>query len=633
MWSARMNKQKSNSKILNRIIIWINKVSYLSLSTKLIIAYITIIAIPLFSFAIIAFKNLETSAKKDLINKNVYQLELETININRNIEAMERVAQMAISNKELMEYVTIRKELDVEHLIEFNETTYKEILKLQYNNPSISDINIFTNNKNVKEIWPLIFSEDRIKSKEWYNKVLEQKSKVLWEFNKVHDEIYDKGWASQRRWDKVVSVSRTLSSSSTLHVGIIRVNMLAKDFFSKMYSDVENKEGQIYIIDKNNEVYTNDSSNFIKDEKLDKQYLKQEFIKNKDLDNKSFILNNNNRHILVTYKKIEALDCYMLSVYSIDQMLQNTSEIRNVFLLGTIVLITILSIVTYFIISIILKRLYVIIQSMKKIQQGNFNIEIPVRSNDEIGELAHHFRKMLSKINELIAEAVKKRSATKEAELRALQTQIDSHFIYNVLENIKMMAEIEGQLLISDSLASLGSMMRYNMNWNNEYVILSDEINHIENYVSLMNIRFDNGICLKQDIEEGLLEHEVLKMVLQPIVENSVKHGVLSLIEQGTGYLYIKAKREKNHIRIEIIDNGIGMSDGQVIALNNKIQVTQKQMIMNRLSQQINSTKKSTGIGLKNVNERIKLFYGDEYGIEVMSKENFYTKVIMILPN
>ena len=265
-----MKKEKDNNKITNWGKVWIHKFNSLSLSRKLILVYITIIAIPLFSFAMIAFKNLENNAKDELISKNTYQLELETININRNIEAMERVAQMAISNKELMEYVRTSKELDVESLVNFNETTYKEILKLQYNNPSISDVNIFTDNRSVKEIWPLIFSEDRIKSKEWYTKVLGQKSKVLWEFNVVHDEVYDKGWASQRRWDKVVSVSRTLSSSSISHVGIIRVNMLAKDFFSKMYSDVENTEGQIYIIDSNDEVYTNDSSNFVKQENLSK---------------------------------------------------------------------------------------------------------------------------------------------------------------------------------------------------------------------------------------------------------------------------------------------------------------------------------------------------------------------------
>lgn len=620
-----------NNKRTRWIEVTLRKVSSLGLSTKLILVYITIIAIPLFSFAIIAFKNSENNTKKDLINKNMYQLELENININRNIEAMERVAQMVISKKELMEYVRSPAELDVENLVDFNQTTYKDVLQLQYNNPSISDVNIFTNNKNVKEIWPLIFREDRIKDKKWYKDVLQQRSKVLWEFNRVHDEIYDKGWASQRKWDKVVSVSRTLSSSSS-HVGIIRVNMLAKDFFSKMYSDVENTEGQIYVIDNNNDVYTNDSSSFIKQENLDKSYLKAEFIKNISLNNTSFTLKNNNRHLLVTYIKMENLDCYMLNVYSIEQMLQYTSKMRNIFLLGTIILITILSIVTYLITGIILKKLYIIIGSMKKIQKGNFNIEIPVRSADEIGELAHHFRKMLSKINELISEAVKKRSATKEAELRALQTQIDSHFIYNVLENIKMMAEIEGQLLISDSLASLGSMMRYNMRWNNEYVIINDEINHIENYISLMNIRFDNGICLKKNIEVGLLEHEVLKMVLQPIVENSVKHGFLSVIESDKVYLYIVAKAEENHIKIEIIDNGVGMSEDEVVLINKKIQVTQKKMIINGLQEEVNDTKKSTGIGLKNVNERIKLYYGDEYGIEIASKKNFYTKVIMILP-
>lgn len=627
-----MSEKKIKDKIIEYIKVNIQKVGALKLSTKLILVYIIIIAIPLFSFAIIAFKNLENSTKEDLINKNMYQLELETININRNIESMVTVAQMAISNKELMEYVKIRKELDVEELVEFNQTTYKEVLQLQYNNPSISDVNIFTDNKNVKEIFPLIFRENRIKDKEWYKDVLQQKSKVLWEFNRVHDEIYNKGWASHRRWDKVVSVSRTFGSSYNSHAGIIRVNMLAKDFFSKMYNNIEDEEGQIYIIDNNNKVYTNDSSKFVKQEKLDNGYLKSEFIKNVRLGNTSFTINNNNRHILVTYKKIDNLDSYILSVNSIEQMSQYTSEMRNVFILGTIVLIIILSIVTYFITSIILKKLYIIIGSMKKIQNGNFNIEIPVRSDDEIGELAHHFRKMLSKINELISEAVKKRSATKEAELRALQTQIDSHFIYNVLENIKMMAEIEGQLLISDSLASLGSMMRYNMSWNNEYVIINDEINHIENYISLMNIRFDNGICLKKDIEVGLLEHEILKMVLQPIVENSVKHGFLSVIGSGKGYLYIVAKTEENRIKIEIIDNGVGMSEDEVVLINKKIQVTQKQMIMSGLQEAVNDIKKSTGIGLKNVNERIKLYYGDEYGIQIASKKNFYTKVIMILP-
>ncbi|GJM72937.1 hypothetical protein HMSSN036_51530 [Paenibacillus macerans] len=164
-------------------------------------------------------------------------------------------------------------------------------------------------------------------------------------------------------------------------------------------------------------------------------------------------------------------------------------------------------------------------EAMKNAQGDSISTSRALKGEGKSGELAHHFSKLIQTINGLIAQGVRKQAMTKEAELRTLHSQIDSHFLYNTLENIKMMAEIEGQRTISDALTSLGGMMRYNFKWSGEYVKLRDEIRHIENYLEVMNIRFDEPVALITEISDGDLELEVLKMSLQPIVENAVKHA------------------------------------------------------------------------------------------------------------
>src|SRR5690606_7639063 len=127
----------------------------------------------------------------------------------------------------------------------------------------------------------------------------------------------------------------------------------------------------------------------------------------------------------------------------------------------------------------------------------------------------------------------------------------DSHFLYNTQENIKMMAEIEGKYEISDSLTSLGEMIRYNIKWKNEFVLLKDEISHIKNYVDIMNLRLDHELCLNLEIPDELLSQEILKLSLQPIVENAIKHGIEpSGVGTQTYSLHVKAYVEGQSVTI-----------------------------------------------------------------------------------
>ncbi|WP_139903435.1 cache domain-containing sensor histidine kinase [Clostridium thermarum] len=605
-----------------------NDLRNLKLVKKLIYSYIVIITIPTIAFSLLTIRGFENNLKKDAISENRYQLEAEKASINRNFQALVKMSQMVITDDKFMAYMKSSDEYNIDELVEFNQDTLNNILRMQYSNPSIKSINFFSSNKNVMEIWPLIFKDYRANDKYWYKKTMEANGKFYLDLSVNYDDIiFDTFRNANGDGEPVVGFCRAIIENR--NIGVIRVNMPSKVFFTKMFSENEKTEGQFYVIDKSNNIYTNENSKFLKENFLPSHFLLQEYLKNKKENSDNFTLTYNKKDMIVIYTEIEELGLDILNVVSMDELIHYTKQMKIVYILGSVIIIAILSIVIYFITSILLKRLYVIIQSMKRMQQGDFNIDIPIRGSDEIGELAHHFRKTLKKINELIQDAVDKRSVTKEAELRALHNQIDSHFIYNTLENIKMMAEIDEQYMIADSIYSLGAMMRYNMKWNSEFSTLHEEIAHIQNYITLMNVRFDNKINLILEIEENLLEHEILKMSLQPIVENSVKHGLKNMMDDEKFNICVKAYLQGIFFKVSVTDNGVGIPKDEVEKLNKKISNFKKSD-----NDEVNENKKkaSTGIGLKNVNERIKLFYGDEYGIEILSEVDSYTSVIVTLP-
>jgi two-component system sensor histidine kinase YesM len=328
-------------------------------------------------------------------------------------------------------------------------------------------------------------------------------------------------------------------------------------------------------------------------------------------------------------------------VNSTEEILSNIIDKRNAIIGVTIVLIGILSLITYLITSIILNDLKLITEELKKMKEGDFNFNIPIKNNDEVGELAYHFRQLFNKLNELVSEIINKNLVAKESELKALQSQIDSHFLYNSLENIKMMAEIEGMFKISDALTSLGDMFRYNIKWESQFSTLEKELEYIDNYVSLLNIRFNNRINLIKEVPSDLLDIRVLKMSIQPLVENSIKHGLKDKIRNNfeEGNVIIRVFKKSNNVIIEVEDNGVGISTCNLRKIQDKIDkmhgVVENLDIERYLKyeKEINTTKSSSnGIAFVNINGRMQMYYGKEYGIKIFTELNKFTKVRIIIP-
>ena len=240
---------------------------------------------------------------------------------------------------------------------------------------------------------------------------------------------------------------------------------------------------------------------------------------------------------------------------------------------------------------------------MKMAEDGDFTNHVRLETRDEVGRLANSYNSLIDRINSLIKEVYLERINANELELQMLQSQINPHFLYNTLESISMMATINDDDITADMAASLGSILRYSISDLNLPVSLGDEVNHVKQYFSLQEYRFKNQYRLETDIEPSLLSLQTPKLMLQPIVENAIYHG-MSTVRSG-GLIRITGERKGRGVyEIRVTDNGAGIPAEKLESLNDYI---------NEKNENFSS------IGLRNVNRRIKLFCGENAGVTVSS--------------
>lgn len=599
--------------LFRKFFLWLEGIG---LVNKLIFSYIMIIAIPITIFGFYTFNNIKTSTEIDAQKNNQQTLQHFIYNVNRNIEICENASQTFINNKKFLDYLLRRDEISADELIEFKNGALREVQSIQALNSDIYRIRIFVKNSPFHEIWPTIYDERRITDSEWINEVMNMQGKFFWRLNHIDDIKYTNATYE----DEVISLYREVKFPDNEYMGIIEVNMLTSTFFNEMYSIDVNNDSFICLVSSKKSLFFNKKDIFYKRNSMDDRLLTQmlnEKTKGKAGD---FNLKFNGKTLMAAYNYIPKMDTYIYKIISIEKITQKLNNARNYIILIIIGAFMILSAITFFITSVILNKIKIVKSLMRKVQDGDLDIDIKALGNDEIGELAGHFRKMLQKIKELISVVINNQVAIKSAEIKTLQAQINSHFTYNTLETIEMMAEVKEQYDIADAVSLLGRLMRYSMSWDMTCISLSDEIEYVRNYIELINIKYHNIIDLQVHAEERLLRNEIPKMSLQPIIENSVFHGIKPKCERGT--ILIDVYDKDVNIIIEVTDNGRGIDYDKLYSIKKKIEINSSSLE--------NAGEES--IGLRNVNERIKLYYGTNFGLAITSEKDAFTKIIIKLP-
>ncbi|MGV2882756.1 cache domain-containing sensor histidine kinase [Paenibacillus taichungensis] len=280
----------------------------------------------------------------------------------------------------------------------------------------------------------------------------------------------------------------------------------------------------------------------------------------------------------------------------------------------SIVLVLFAAIISIFLSHVITTPIKKLLRNISLVEKGQFEQVEHIRSRDEIGHLSVRFNKMSHELKRMVERMQQEEIEKAKAEMRALHDQIKPHFLYNTLGSVKWIASMQQADKIVEMTDALISMLRYATRSDGTLVTIREEIDNIANYVTIQNVRYYDCIQMKYEIEDRLLDYRMPKMILQPIVENAIFHGLAEIEEDGI--IAIRIQPQGSDIVIEVCDNGIGMD---------------QHTIQNFMEDKLEADK-GTGIGLHNVQRRIQLHFGKSYGIQVASQIGEGTTFTILLP-
>lgn len=579
------------------------------LNIKFTFIIVLFIIVPLGILASYLFYVME----KNVIDENVSYMEY-TMKRNQEytvskIDSINMSTQFFLSDEALLEMLERScqgEEITVEEWLEFKDEKVSSLERLVNNNPVLYGVRVYSENNNVQEMMPILYQNERLYKQEWAGK----QDYFGWNYNYT-DNLFSKYTLNQER--KLIGLITAVFNDEYEKIGTIEAAMTMETMFPSIYESIENEwsffysEDGRYYLDENKAAPDSDILEQIIARVPDEKEIVTEYYE------------SGKQKLVLSFMQINELDGTLVCVKNIADSVQNVQNIQNIFVLAMAALTVLLAFVINHVVQRLLKQFYEILRSIRKVQKGDLDVVIENCGKDEMGELGIQINKMLRRIKELMEDNLKREMLVKNSEIRALQNQINAHFIYNVLESIKMMAEIEEEYEISDAVTSLGKLLRYGMKWVSGNVRVSEELEYIKNYMALINLRFDYEIYLSLNIPELILKQEIPKMSLQPIIENAIYHGIEQMAEDSN--IYVKGIVEGEDCLIEITDMGKGMSKEDVERLRMKI------------AGELDSNGGSgNGIGLKNVQDRIHIAFGENYGIEIASMLGCYTKIIVRIP-
>lgn len=551
----------------------------LKFKEKLFISYIIVSIIPIMILGSYSY----SQAKSFLLQQSTQGLgdSIRQVgeNINYRIKKYDSSINFIANNKGIQHIVTNNFSdylILYGDLINQVDPVFNSVLS---QNEDIEQITIFTKN-NVPEYGSFIMAMSRLDKKTWLNSL---------------PNNYKTVWCKE---DNSLLGIRRLYNSTDDNLIYVRLNYnLVFDIFSNIKS---NNFGAYITDSKNNLIFSMDKfENY--ELAVNKEDIVGKVEKNLKIKGVEYILIKN---------EIIDTDWTLYYYTPVSKISVNAVNIVSATILIIFVCFIILIFVILIFSSTFVKRINNLNMKMEIVEKGDMQLEVSSQSKDEIGQLTNRFGKMLGNINVLIKEVYQSSIIQKEAELKSLQAQINPHFLYNTLSLINWKAiEIEAND-ISDIVTNVSKYYRTVLNKGKNIISISNEIENTKAYIHIQLAMHDNSFDVEYFIDNEIFSFYMINIVLQPIVENAIHHGI-DKKEDGRGMIRILGYLKGDTIELVVEDNGPGMhqKDAEDVL-----------------------TKNSKGYGLKNVHDRIRIFFGESYGLKISSDKGIGTKVIISFP-
>lgn len=451
---------------------------------------------------------------------------------------------------------------------------------------------------------------------EWFENAL-HKGEITW--YGLHDNSYVVKTTGRKFFSCIVPY---VDKATAKMNGVIVVDIEEAAFTSLVNRGMA-QNGFFFLMDENREVFYNTQSEFVTEEMLENAVNSVSESLVKQNGEESMVVLSGSQSVIV-YQKSATTNWTLVGVMPLNYITQSLQSIIWM-MLGILIMVVFLAVV----ISSFLARHFTepvidLKKAMKCVEKGDLSVAIEPRGVDEIAELSGSFNHMVVQIRRMTDSIYEKQELLRKSEFKALQAQINPHFLYNSLDSIVWLLRMERTDEAIMILQNLTILFRIFLSKGREVIPIRQEIRHLESYLIIQSMRYSRKFTYSVDVPKEYHHFYTLKLILQPLVENSIYHG---LSEEHTNiHIHISLKEKENHFVFSVEDTGGGMTPEELEYLREGIQVGVREEDI------LHSMEKEGGYGLKNVNERIKIYFGEEYGLYVDSQKNVGTVVTVALP-
>ncbi|MFD0618762.1 sensor histidine kinase [Paenibacillus sp. GCM10027629] len=438
----------------------------------------------------------------------------------------------------------------------------------------------------------------------WFNAALETPDQLS-----VSSPHIQNLFKTSYKWAVSLSKQTTYHRDGLASKGVLVVDMNFKTIDELSRQVVFGKRGYVYIIDSyGNIVYH------------PQQQLIHAGLKYEDLERVltysygSYQDELNGEQRMITIKSVNPIGWKVIGVAYKDELLTTKSELNTFLLWFLIVVIIFVLLLAIFVSARISSPIQRLARSVKMMGEGHLNTPIPVSGIYEVEQLSRRYHVMLQQIRHLMDQIIVEQEAKRKSELDVLQAQINPHFLYNTLNSVIRLVEKGQSGEAVTAITSLSRFFRISLSKGKNFISVQEELEHIRHYLIIQTIRYKNKFHYTIEAEDEVLHCLTMKLILQPIVENAIVHGIELMADRGM--IRISAKVDAGKLLFEIADNGLGMSRDALDQLLKNTPISAQ----------------GSGVGVRNVNQRIQLHYGPDYGIQFESELEEGTTVRIYLP-
>ena len=523
-------------------------------------------------------------------------------NIDSYIDYMENIAYLISSNEDVQDYLFDEK-ID-------NEGRYRILNQLQTILDSRSDIrNVGIISKNgrmlINDGSKSVNQDLDLNTQEWYATALEKPNGPILTSSHVQHII-----SGERPW--VITLSRGIRdrSGSGEKEGVFFIDLNYSAISELCDQSTVGTKGYAFILDaKGNIVYHPQQQQLYNELQTENISLIM------DTDEDTVLTGTGNDGKLYSISRSEKTGWTVVDCTNVKELLSKSPQAQSVYVLTAIILVIVALLFSRFMARSITLPIQKLRDSMKKVQEGDFSVsDVVVDSKNEIGSLTKSFDVMTHRIHELMEQNVHEQEEKRKSELKALQSQINPHFLYNTLDSIIWMAEGKKNEEVVLMTASLARLLRQSISNEDEVVPIANEVEYARGYLTIQKMRYKDKLEFQIEVDSSILYIPLIKLVLQPIIENAIYHGLK--YKESKGLLIVKGFMKDGNAVLQVIDDGVGMDEETLAHIYDKHKVNYH----------------SNGVGVYNVQKRLKLYYGEDYGITYTSELGKGTTATITIP-